>query len=1244
MQVGGSDVGTHDFGPSNVGVAVGPTTFTIQNTGDGPLTVIGYTLSAGDFAGTLATPVTIPGPGSATFDITFTPTATGLRTATIELTSDDPDEGTYTVTLNGTGTGPDINVQVGGSDVGTHDFGPSNIGVAVGPTTFTIQNTGTGPLTVSGYTLSAGDFAGTLATPVTIPGPGSATFDITFTPTATGLRTATIELTSDDPDEGTYTVTLNGTGTSPDINVQVGGSDVGTHDFGPSNIGVAVGPTTFTVQNIGDGPLTVSGFSVSVGDFSASTPLGVPVTIPGPGSATFEITFTPTATGLRSATIELTSDDPDEGTYTVTLNGTGTSPDINVQVGGSDVGTHDFGPSNVGVAVGPTTFTVQNTGDGPLTVSNYTLSAGDFAGTLATPVTIPGPGSATFDITFTPTATGLRSATIELTSDDPDEGTYTVTLNGTGTSPDINVQVGGSDITAHDFGTVYQPLTSIPVAFTIQNTGGGSLNISGSSLSGANQSDFTVSGLTTGAIAAGSSRTFTIIFTPGGTGARTASLSISSDDPDENPYDIALSGTGGAAAAPEINLKIGAADYPSGTGACDFGQVYPGSAKTVTFTIENTGAGTLTLSGAPLTGTTDFLVEGPDFTSIPGYGSVNVTVTFIPPSAGTFADTLTINSDDADEAAYVISLDGTGSAAAVPDIDVSINGTEYLAGSTYDFGDIQQGDSGVVTLTITNSGSTDLNIISDAMNAGTNYSEGGPASTLLIAGSSTTLDVTFSPTAAGVLTDYIQIGSDDADEPAYQINFTGNGALLPTPDISVEAVAVTRPSGSCFDFEALYGGTAVTVVFTIENLGNATLDLYAPYVALNGHNAGDYSIIAYPSSTSIAPSGVTTFEIEFGPGAKGLREASIMIPSNDPDEETYIVNLKGLPVIPLMMVHGGWTADTSVYDPTTNTFSAGIAMTDVVDAGGHSFLVDSGAEAGKYMVIHGAGGTGTTLYDPAVPPAAPTVSGAYPTVANIDSGAHSFQITGGAYIDEYLVVCGGTTTINLFNPATPGFEDATPYGINLGSTAYTGSFHFTNDDNDMVVINGNNSAGYRVFDQDGTNTFGALQSIPSAQIWEGGHGTRIVSGTYAGYMLIIEGGLAGSNLTWLFDPTTAAPAHVAGPNLTGTAFGGSFSIPIVTGPYAGRILIVHGNNTVGTSIYNSVDNTMTAGPNLPTVATSGAFCFEITGGAHKGWYKIMHSTGYLDTTLFNPETMLFTDEGETLLLWVGLGASTFPAR
>lgn len=40
------------------------------------------------------------------------------------------------------------------------------------------------------------------------------------------------------------------------------------------------------------------------------------------------------------------------------------------------------------------------------------------------------------------------------------------------------------------------------------------------------------------------STTFTVAFTPAGVGTRSAALHISSNDADENPYDIALSGTG----------------------------------------------------------------------------------------------------------------------------------------------------------------------------------------------------------------------------------------------------------------------------------------------------------------------------------------------------------------------------------------------------------------------------------------------------------------------------------------------------------------------------------------------------------------------------------------------------------------------------------------------------------------------------------------------------------------------------
>jgi hypothetical protein len=80
--------------------------------------------------------------------------------------------------------------------------------------TFTIQNTGTAVLTISGITLSgtnAVDFTlGTIPTSVAVG--GSETFTITFDPPTTGNRTATVSIANDDSDENPYTFDISGNG------------------------------------------------------------------------------------------------------------------------------------------------------------------------------------------------------------------------------------------------------------------------------------------------------------------------------------------------------------------------------------------------------------------------------------------------------------------------------------------------------------------------------------------------------------------------------------------------------------------------------------------------------------------------------------------------------------------------------------------------------------------------------------------------------------------------------------------------------------------------------------------------------------------------------------------------------------------------------------------------------------------------------------------------------------------------
>lgn len=91
--------------------------------------------------------------------------------------------------------------------------------------------------------------------------------------------------------------------------------------------------------------------------------------------------------------------------------------------------------------------------------------------------------------------------------------------------------------------------STTPTTFTVENLGTvNSLNISSANISGAAAGDFTVAS-SPSTIAASSTGNLVIDFTPSASGTRNATLSIVSDDADENPYLINLYGIGGPLAS-----------------------------------------------------------------------------------------------------------------------------------------------------------------------------------------------------------------------------------------------------------------------------------------------------------------------------------------------------------------------------------------------------------------------------------------------------------------------------------------------------------------------------------------------------------------------------------------------------------------------------------------------------------------------------------------------------------------------
>lgn len=128
---------------------------------------------------------------------------------------------------------PEINVKGNGVSIASGDVTPTTTdhtdfgGTAVvGGTitrTFTIENTGSMNLTLSGSPAvvvsgaNASDFTVVAIPSSPIAAGGNTTFQVTFDPSATGTRTATLSIANDDADENPYTFAIQGTGTNSNL-------------------------------------------------------------------------------------------------------------------------------------------------------------------------------------------------------------------------------------------------------------------------------------------------------------------------------------------------------------------------------------------------------------------------------------------------------------------------------------------------------------------------------------------------------------------------------------------------------------------------------------------------------------------------------------------------------------------------------------------------------------------------------------------------------------------------------------------------------------------------------------------------------------------------------------------------------------------------------------------------------------------------------------------------------------------
>ena len=325
----------------------------------------------------------------------FDPHHTGSLDDILAISSDDPDEGIINVSVQGFGLEkPDLHISLKDRTLGFGMVPNDGHGSQTLSKSFTLQNTGSGPLTVSkdGILLGEGlnfeitsivsDVQGVIdlsSSSAIIQEKRSEiwTIDILCDPLEDGQIIDSITVLSDDPNENISTITLDAFG----LAVQDIAYDKSSIDFGgvhADGVGNQIGIDTLTATNDGEAKLNISGISFNTGTVyrikeiksNAKGEVNGTNIIEGNQTENWTITleFDPNTAGIKTDTLVLQSNDPDENPLNISITGSGLDEaDIS-----SDSQNLAFDPTlndGPGNRITERTITLKNIGIQPLDVS-----------------------------------------------------------------------------------------------------------------------------------------------------------------------------------------------------------------------------------------------------------------------------------------------------------------------------------------------------------------------------------------------------------------------------------------------------------------------------------------------------------------------------------------------------------------------------------------------------------------------------------------------------------------------------------------------------------------------------------------------------------------------------------------------------------------------------------------------------------------------------------------------------------
>ena len=393
------------------------------------------------------------------------------------------------------------------------DFGNVTPGTTVGPLNATLLNTGTASVSVSGVNADP-PFSVSSNCPSSLAPGASCSAAVSLAASSLGPSTGRMTFSTS---AGAASVNLSGYDAA-----YIAALSQTSLDFGNVNVG-ASSAKVVTLSNTGNEDLAVSNAQATGAFVLSGNTCGT--TVAAGASCTLTVAFQPSSMGDSSGTLTIQTA---AGAKTAALHGVGIQQSQSVSAG-----SLSFGAVSVGESSAAQSVTLTNTGNVALPIQSiYTRGTFAAASNCGTSVAIG--ASCLVNVTFTPTSMGASTGLLYIQSN---ADTTTVSLGGTGLQG-----IASASPTSLTFGNQAIGGTSAAQTVTLSNPGNASVTLAAPSVA----APFAMTTTCGSSLAANSSCSYSVTFTPTAGGSTTGTLSIPTN---AGTQSISLTGAGIASCA-----------------------------------------------------------------------------------------------------------------------------------------------------------------------------------------------------------------------------------------------------------------------------------------------------------------------------------------------------------------------------------------------------------------------------------------------------------------------------------------------------------------------------------------------------------------------------------------------------------------------------------------------------------------------------------------------------------------------